>query len=268
MCIVDHLHVATSSVALREGLSSAVLGAEDFVDDWNQPQPGDADYSDQASERDSDEDTDPIMYKVSKERVLSAARMLFEDRRIKSESIDEYTKFYGTGSVYSDEGPPRAIASILEEWTEEDGIRNENSYWPNLYLVARQLATLILAVAHITDLEASAGLPLCESLDLLAQSHLLMYVSSWNGQSLIGIQEDVWFEIIALLMVGHSGKGVDLQTTSLLSDRGWSVYVNTFGDADAAFLGNTLISPLLRDIVTNFKFRSWFHHCQAGCSLA
>lgn len=83
MCIVDHLHVATSSVALREGLSSAVLGAEDFVDDWNQPQPGDADYSDQASERDSDEDTDPIMYKVSKERVLSAARMLFEDRRIK-----------------------------------------------------------------------------------------------------------------------------------------------------------------------------------------
>ena len=63
-----------------------------------------------------------------------------------------------------------------------------------------------------------------------------MKLSTWDGGSIYDLGEDVWLEVIGQLMLGHHGK-IELKGTALLSDRGWSAYVNTFGDADPSSLG-------------------------------
>ena len=98
-----------------------------------------------------------------------------------------------------------------------------------------QLSILLLAFAHVSDLDACHDLPLCEIAGLLAKSALSMSVSAWDGKAPICIKEDVWFEIIGLLMVGHAQDNVQLEETCLLSSRGWSVFVSTFGDSDPYF---------------------------------
>ena len=45
-----------------------------------------------------------------------------------------------------------------------------------------------------------------------------------------------------LLMIGYTGE-TDLQTISLISDRGWSIYLSTFGDADPTYIGKQCPEP-------------------------
>jgi hypothetical protein len=185
-----------------------------------------------------DREHDGFEHHIPKDRIFVAARVLFDDKKLKPKSIEDYTTKYSGRSLAHIEDPPRVVGNLLREWKDEDEFCEGVIEWAELCLVARQLSILVLATANITDLDAAAGLPLCELIDVVTPSALMMRVSAWNGIDPIDVFEDVWFEILALLMNGHTGGQVDLQTTSLISHRGWSAYVNTFGDADAAYLGN------------------------------
>lgn len=51
----------------------------------------------------------------------------------------------------------------------------------------------------------------------------------------INVEDASWFNVIVLLLVGHI-IDVNHHATCLISDRGWSIYMNTFRTPDPAFI--------------------------------
>lgn len=259
------------ALCMAEWLVIAPPGTKDDImtldgDDWlkNAAEYGSLDAAegfcaraDDTHHADDDEDqlvdVEPTPYDVPEERILEAASMLTDTKKLDRKTIAEYAAKYSRTPLALIPEPPATIAACLQTgWGKK---RNALDVWPEMCLAARSLAVVILAFAHVSDLGAAAGLPLCERPSLLAPANLCMTASAWNGKSCISLREDVWFEIIALLMTGHLGTKLDIQTTSLLSNRGWSIFVSTFGDADPMYTG-THKKDHLPTISTNRHFRS------------
>ena len=96
---------------------------------------------------------------------------------------------------------------------------------------------LIIAFPHVHDLEACAELPLLYRYEVLCDHHLTKQLLTWDEKKALGIHESSWVEAIALLMIGHKEKVETINNkVSLLSDRGWSIYLCTFGDADPSYV--------------------------------
>ena len=92
--------------------------------------------------------------------------------------------------------------------------------------VAIDLGVLLLTFAHVIRLDTCVELPLNCELSLLDDQALVRRIRTWDGSSSISVQETDWFEIVAKLLVGRSEVIVpgSLNSTSLLSDHGWSIY--------------------------------------------
>lgn len=111
----------------------------------------------------------------------------------------------------------------------------------------RNLSIVILATAHIKDLHCATKLPLSCSLDRLSSHSLADDLLEWRckdftGSPCLGLQlsEDAWFHVFALLMIGKNTH-FDSSTTALVSDRGWSVYLSTFADADPSYAEQSIV---------------------------
>jgi hypothetical protein len=167
-------------------------------------------------------------------RVLEAAKLLFDGSEIKSSEVKRYEKHYSKSPFNYKMEPKGGIKDLLEmlfENKEED----IPDFFDSLLPIARYLSVLILAFAHVADLKSASDLPLCCSLDLLADHIVAKELLIWDGKGVIETPEDSWFHAIALLMVGDA-RDIDLVSTSLVSDRGWSVYLSTFADSDPSFI--------------------------------
>ena len=92
--------------------------------------------------------------------------------------------------------------------------------------VAKDLGVLLLTFAHVIRLDSCVELPLNCEFSLLDDQALVRRIRTWDGSSSISVQEIDWFEIVAKLLVGRSEviNSGDLNSTSLLSDHGWSIY--------------------------------------------
>lgn len=124
--------------------------------------------------------------------------------------------------------PPGQIAEILD--ITSNSLQNRKP-WSKLLSTARYLGIVILAFANVRDLELASGLPLCTSIELLRKHVLAQELLEWNGKHSLCIPEDTWFQAIGLLIAGHK-MDIDFDSTCLISDRGWSLYLSTFGDSD------------------------------------
>lgn len=56
---------------------------------------------------------------------------------------------------------------------------------------------------------------------------------------MLKIKEDAWLHTFTLLLVGHGAENLDRDSTALISDRGWSIYLSTLGKTmpDPTFAG-------------------------------
>jgi hypothetical protein len=136
---------------------------------------------------------------------------------------------------------PEVISAMIQDWPERGTCASPEdaasiAEWPRLRLMAMQLSTLILAFAHVSDLHAASGLPLCQFPHLLSGTDLSKQIATWDGSKPLQIKSNVWFEIIVQLTVSHTTE-TSFETTSLISARGWSIFLNTFGDADPSYIG-------------------------------
>ena len=143
---------------------------------------------------------------------------------------------YQGKSFYSIQAAPRSIASILEEQVPEKYWREENIHWSSLRHMAIQLSVLMIAFSCVSNLQHCGDMPVCEILGDLAKSDLSKAVAGWDGVAPLLIKEDFSLQVIALLMSGHVETNLDLQETCLLSNRGWSVFLSTFGGADPGYV--------------------------------
>ena len=194
-----------------------------------------------------------LKHEVSERQIHEAACLLFDDRTMKKKLVDEYVLKYSGRRISRIEEPPKSVSAIIQDWSVHE------EEWKDLLDIARQLSVVILAFAHVLDLEACSGLPICEHTQLLGQLSLAHQIYRRGGGARpLYIGAEIWFETIALLMVGYKAAS-DWSTshtsdrgwswsTSLISDRGWSMYVSTFGDANPSHTSEYIgiLSPQYR----------------------
>ncbi|KAF8859957.1 hypothetical protein BDZ45DRAFT_741811 [Acephala macrosclerotiorum] len=161
----------------------------------------------------SEQYTTPLPYHIQHHRILGAARILFNDEKLQLKLVEEEMNF-----------------------EEENDL--EDILWMPLRNMALQTSVLILAFAHITDMDSAADLQYRCAKPLICFNNLssIKALRLWDGETQIPIRENVWLQIMALFMTGQSDVVDDLQGTSLLSNYGWSLFVNTFGASDSSYI--------------------------------
>lgn len=113
------------------------------------------------------------------------------------------------------------------------------SPWNNIIPEVAVVAAQILLFAHVRNLDEASGLLIDTNTSSFRRSDLLKDVQDWKddaGKILIG--NYTWLRGVSDLMSGSTSRDLpfDLKGVSLLSDRGWSAYVPTFGVPDPADL--------------------------------
>ena len=177
-------------------------------------------------------------------RIFNASCMVFgvDDRTLSSKTCEEYASLYHNEPLYKIANPPSSVRAIFDEWTQLANVPTPSLHWELFRVRAVSLAMLILALAHVHDLEACADMPMSYMISMLSRSELREQLSNWNGRDEISVSRIFWFDIIALLMAGERGEKLDLRATCLLSEGGWSLYLSTFGDSDPSYIGTFLFS--------------------------
>lgn len=192
---------------------------------------------------------------VSNQSLLSSARFLF-DSTLSEASIMEYVSSYSSRPLDHMLAPPTSVLSWIRSGEEKlkalpASAANEHKKekWGDLVYGARILSCLVLALAHVRDLEACDKLPLNGSYaaETLGYAPFAQQLEEWTGTEDIAVNEDTWLNIISLLMTGHrfGADSYDIfedmalskpkpifRNTCLISDKGWSLYIPTFGAAD------------------------------------
>lgn len=186
-----------------------------------------------------------IKYNPSESAIYEAASLLFDINKLNRKKLEDYVSLYTNRSLYLQEPTPRPITLLVQDWNAKDEV------WPYLCFAASQLCILILAFAHVINLAGCEAFEMCEHHGLLARSELSIDLATWDGKSPLQIREDVWFEAIALLLVGHTVDS-DFSEVSLLSNWGWSIYVSTFANSDPSYIRKlsrhkTLTHPTLAE---------------------
>ena len=203
---------------------------------------------------------------VSNQSLLNSARFLFSDT-LSEASIREYVIIYSCRPLDLMLAPPASVMSWIRTSEEplkavrasvEGDQNHKNEIWGSLVYVARTLSCLILALAHVRDLKACDNLPLTGNnfAENLGYAPFAMLLENWKGTEDITVHEDTWLNIISLLMTGHRF-GADsydsfedmagnkpmpiFRDTCLVSDRGWSLYISTFGREDPFSIDRDMI---------------------------
>ena len=177
---------------------------------------------------------------VERRAILKATRFLFDCPRLEEQELLAYQapKPFSYNSL-----PPSSVAGALEVARDRkhghSGQKWAESFWEKITISIQRLSLVVLAFAHVRNLVECDGLPLCGSLELLnTLEHILdklRFNCSPENTIDIAISDNTWFNAIALLLVGHV-RDINLSGTCLLSDRGWSIYMNTFRVPDPAYV--------------------------------
>ncbi|KAF2429950.1 hypothetical protein EJ08DRAFT_256800 [Tothia fuscella] len=169
----------------------------------------------------------------SNERILDTVKLLFEASasEFKVKTAYEYAALYSNRNFNTSE-PPTNIATLLKKWQE---ISHEGD-WEELRDATTLICAILLAFAHVTDLQECAYLRLSGIALNFSRSKFLSSLKNWDGRSIINVESHTWLEIIALMMIDETDLDLNLDNVALVSHGGWAVYVNTFGAADSFYL--------------------------------
>jgi len=153
--------------------------------------------------------------------IIVAAQLIFDDRKLTARSVEAYSRAYSETNLYSVQ-PTKNVraASELQNYHTDT--------WVDILLpAARNLSVLVLAFTYAVDLEACSGLLSNYKIDILDNETLVRQIRAWDGKYPIVIQNEIWFDKLATLMIGHTDSITPefLASTSLPSDRGWSVFM-------------------------------------------
>jgi hypothetical protein len=181
-------------------------------------------------------DADTKKCLVSSQQLLKAARFLFDNPTLNEGCIVAYMPQYSSAPLDGSSPPPASVESAkkwLRESASQEGIAR--GLWTSICSTAQSLSVLIIAFAHVWDISQCDSLLLHGSLELLSTHNLVRQLPSWQGRQHLRVFHDAWFQAVALLLVGHRAE-VDWMQTCLLSDKGWSVFLNTLSESDPSHI--------------------------------
>ncbi len=180
-----------------------------------------------------------ISHEVDERRLLQASRYLFDNVRLSQSNINTYVTQYSCKPL--DERlvrPPALEAAARAHPSEKRDIIVEDE-WNIICRCARQLSVFLIALAHVSNLEELDDLMISgvEFSDMFEHS-LVQQLEDWNGDSKLRINDDTWLQAVAVPLLCHRTNVWSLpwKKVCLISERGWSAWISTFGDTDPAYV--------------------------------
>ena len=202
---------------------------------------------------------------VSSQLILDAARLLFDDS-LTEQAVSEYISIYSSRPLDHTLAPPASVVSYIRSSSQfiaqtslNVAEEHKTRMWTLLVRTARVLSVVIIALAHVRNFRSCENLPLAATycMELLGNHSLHINLGTWNGTESVTVNEDTWLNTIAILLTGHrfgadvydmyeDTAGNDKQPlfnqACLVSDRGWSLYIPTFGTSDPSLVDRDFIS--------------------------
>lgn len=235
---LGHLHFfRTRSQAVAEDLQ-IVTSAFAFIiarhlirDDTDRPREGD--FAQAGAE---------LIYNVDEQRLLQASRFLFDNPHISQRAINSLVAQYSYKALHKSDSLPRpqAIEAVSRanapaenrEWTIEDE-------WEQISYKTIQIGIFLLALAHVVNPEDCEDLRFAGfAFGSMCEHPLAQQLEEWNGKDVLRIQDNAWLQAMAIPLLGHRTHVWNLRwdRICLISDRGWSAWISTFGDLDPSFV--------------------------------
>ena len=171
---------------------------------------------------------------ISQTSIVAAAKLLFDYKKPPGKELVPYIDAH-TGVPTQEIPVPSRVAAACGQYGHDLHL------WSlRILRTVSEVAVLIVLFAHATDLEDGSALLIKASLDCIRDQSIVTQIWAWAGDKPLLIDEDTWFGLISALLTGKSSSqdtlhGADLP--SLVSDRGWTVHLPTFGDPDPATVG-------------------------------
>lgn len=180
-----------------------------------------------------------IPHTVDEDRLLQASRFLFDNPHIIREEITVSVGCYRSQAL--DECLPRP-ATLKAAWRANVEAKDQSfvsrDEWAQVCGVTKRLCVILLALAHIVDLEDFEDLKFTGLAFGNISDHILaQQLEDWNGKDSLRIPDEAWLQALAIPLLGHRNHLTDLPWSKvcLISDRRWSAWISTFGDLDPAF---------------------------------
>ena len=107
------------------------------------------------------------------------------------------------------------------------------------------MCIFLIALANVEDFEKLDGFMFCgDAIAEMSMHELAVQLKNWGGQSELLIKDHTWLQAFAIPLLGHlrSVWTIPWEKTCLVSDRGWSVWISTFVDADPSYTEPACIS--------------------------
>lgn len=162
---------------------------------------------------------------------LNAAQFLFNNRNISQQSVREYAERYSCSSLDRFPQPSERIHMILDNISD---LEKRKSRWESTVRAIWDLSSVLLAFAHVRDLKLCENLSFSHVYHIPRIDRLGASLPAWNGQQPLIVDDFEWFDALADLMIhnyGIEGRPI-APRPSLLSDRGWSIYLSSFSNTD------------------------------------
>ena len=174
--------------------------------------------------------------------IQNASGVIFDNVLFDGSVVEKYVSHYKE-SIPDEENAPEDISILLKELARSQPEDKLTPIWELLMDAAETLAVVILALAYVVHATEAAEMPVRGLTTYpLATCSFRTKLYQWDGQSDLEINEDVWLEVLALLLVGRDGVPLDLSRVCLLSKCGWSIFASTFGESDPSEVGKYAIS--------------------------
>ena len=159
-------------------------------------------------------------YKLERWRVIRSARILFDGFNFEEDQIDEYqTQLQDEKVGYMP--LPRCLQLYAQKIRED-----ENCVSALIVL----LTELVLTCAHVVEIRECAEVPIAFDLESVFRKSSLKL--STHATIPILLLEDDFLRLWACLLCGKKRAESSLAGIILISDFGWSVYLDSLGDVD------------------------------------
>lgn len=176
---------------------------------------------------------------VDEQHLLETSRFLFDNPHIGHGEIASFAEKYSFKAL--DERLPQPSA-LEAAWRANVQVENRKNIvddeWNIICGVARRLSIFLLALAHVVNLEDCEDLMFAGiGFQTMFEHTLAKQLEDWNGKDALRVPDDAWLQGVAIPLLGHRQYVWNLNwgKVCLVSDRGWSAWISTFGDMDPAY---------------------------------
>jgi hypothetical protein len=224
--VIEELQIITSAF-------SQIIARHLFHDDFDRL-PFDGAHP--SSSSDFRNQTANIPLHVGQCELLKASRFLFDNPHLSQRAVDSYLSHYSSRPLNDDLPLPTTFQSSSRRRGLSD--RKIADGWNILCRELLGCSIYIIAFAHVLNLEDCENLMFSgAAASEIAEHGLSKQLEDWDGRHNLYIGDGAWLQAIAVPLLGQRTRIWNLpwDRVCLVSDRGWSAWIPTFGDEDPAY---------------------------------